>query len=298
MTELPSHRRREDAPLDNQGKLFNVRDLRTAQEEAADHVADAKREHCPVKTFLLLSGGNDSMVLLDRCAHECDAVVHVNTGIGIQDTSEFVHEQCRVRKLRLIEMAPPVPYDQLVLDPQRWNGFPGNHTFAYGNLKGEAIRQVARAAKRTKRDRVLFLTGLRRAESERRKRLYTPIDVRGSQVWVNPLFSWSNEEMHEYRKATRLPQNPVSATMHMSGECLCGSRARKGEREEWEFFYPTFIRTRIEPLEAEARRRGLKYPRWGWIHEVPPQRRPEIEGQGSFMPMCVGCTGTTDDDDA
>lgn len=284
-------------------RLFNIRELHDAQEETADRVADAKRAYCPVKTYLLLSGGNDSMVLLDRCAHECDAVVHVNTGIGIEATSEFVRAQCADRGLPLIEVGPPVPYDTLVLDPEKWNGFPGNHTFAYGQLKGKAIRRVVQAAKMHVRDKVMLLTGLRRAESAKRKRAYTGLDVYGSGVWVNPLFSWSHDEMHEYRKATSLPQNPVSAEMHMSGECLCGSRARTGERAEWEFWHPEFIRGRIEPLEAEARRRGLKYHRWGWINtdlyraEFLAGRRLPAQEELPFMPMCVGCDHGDDDND-
>lgn len=268
--------------------LFNVRELRDAQEEAADRVADTKRVYCPVKTFLLLSGGNDSMVLLDRCASECDAVVHVNTGIGIEATSEFVREQCKARGLPLIEERPPVSYDELVLT--RWHGFPGNHQWAYNWLKERAIRRVVASAKRRMSDKVLLLSGVRRSESATRSRLSSAVTTVGAQLWCNPLFSWSSEEMHEYRSAAQLPQNPVSANMHMSGECLCGSRAHPGEREEWAFFHPEFIRTRIEPLEAEARRRGLKYPRWGWIADEPRSRRPpEIEGQVAFMPMCVGC---------
>lgn len=140
-------------------RLFPGRDLDDATTEAADRIADAKREHKPAMTLLLLSGGNDSMVLLGWAAHEADAVLHVNTGIGIEETDEFVRDVCRDRKLRLIEASPPVAYDELVLGS--WNGFPGNHLYAYAQLKDKAIRGALQRLRRTPSDWFLLLSGLR-----------------------------------------------------------------------------------------------------------------------------------------
>lgn len=263
--------------------LFEIRNLDAACAEAEQIVSDVIAEHKPKVVYLLLSGGDDSMVLLDIVSHRADAILHVNTGIGIPATSEFVRAECGRRGLTLHELTPPESFESLVLG--RWDGFPGDHKIAYGQLKRKAIEAfLNKKADRGKR--IVLLTGLRRAESKNREYNYTPVERRGGEVWTNPLFFWTNEEMHAYRKVRELPRNPVSAEMHMSGECLCGSRAHPGEREEWAFWHPEFIE-RVEALEAECRRQGKTYCVWG---VRPPAKRKEVEGQEQmFMPMCVAC---------
>jgi hypothetical protein len=63
----------------------------------------------------------------------------------------------------------------------------------------------------------------------------------------------------------------------MSGECLCGAFAHKGEREEIRFFFPEVIE-KIETLEKEVRELGkIKEERcnWGWgaYREARPSKK-------------------------
>jgi len=53
-------------------------------------------EHNPVAAFALFSGGHDSLVSTHHAMQDdrVDAVVHVNTGIGIPETRQFVHDTC------------------------------------------------------------------------------------------------------------------------------------------------------------------------------------------------------------
>lgn len=272
-----------DISLLNEAALFEIRNLDDACAEADRIVTEVIAEHKPKAVYLLLSGGDDSMVLLDVMAHRADAILHVNTGFGIPATNEFVREECARRGLTLHELMPPESFEELVLG--RWDGFPGDHKIAYGQLKRKAIERFLNK-KTDPGKRIVLLTGLRKAESKNREYNYTPVERRGGEVWTNPLFFWTNEEMHAYRRDRNLPRNPVSTEMHMSGECLCGSRAHPGEREEWAYWHPEFI-ARVEALEAECQRLGKTYCVWG--QRPPKQPRKQAEGQGRFMPMCVGC---------
>jgi 3'-phosphoadenosine 5'-phosphosulfate sulfotransferase (PAPS reductase)/FAD synthetase len=237
--------------------------------EGKQLVDDLQREHKPVATFLLVSGGNDSMVVLDALGDQADAVLHVNTGIGIPETTEFVREQVAASGLPLIEAHPPVPYEELL---PLFGGFPAptykGHRFFYRNLKERAMRAVFRehGMRRGWRGRFLLLSGIRKDESSRRMGAATATHRDGCQVWANPLLDVTNGGMAAYRAEHAVPQSAVAAKIHMSGECLCGSFAHPGEREELRFWFPEFIE-RIEGMEERARAKGLRRCEWGakWI---------------------------------
>lgn len=249
--------------------------------EARQVIDAAIKQHGPIaKSFLLISGGNDSMVLYDVCRDWVDGIVHINTGIGIPQTNEFVRE---VVGPDLIELHPPVAYDDLVLDPKLFGGFPGpaSHHFVYARLKERCVRRLLADHRAKKGERFLLLTGIRNDESHRRMGYGDHINRLGGQVWVNPLLRWSNSLMVEYRVSRDLPVNEVTRHLHMSGECLCGAFARPGELEEIRLFYPD-VAARIDALADQARQAGLPACVWG---ERPPERGAPPAG-----PLCQNCT--------
>lgn len=265
---------------------------------AAETIRAAQAEHQPSRTLLLISGGNDSNVLLDACAHLADEIVHINTGIGIEETNEFARRVGTSYDRPFVELAPPVSYDELVLG--RWEGFPGPgaHRFTYQRLKERAIEARLRQLRSFRGERFMLLTGVRRAESRRRMGYSDPVDRRGGQVWVNPLLDVSNPEMGAYRVERELPVNEVSEHLHMSGECLCGAMAdqdqNRQERAAIRFFYPAMDR-RISDLEASCRAAGKRYCEWG-VKRPDDSTPVEMPGQTSldlddFMPLCEGCEG-------
>jgi len=257
--------------------------------DARQIIREAELEYGPiVRSFLLLSGGNDSMVLFDVVRDWADDIVHINTGIGVPQTNQFVRDVVADAGRSLTELHPPIPYHDLVLG--RWNGFPGpgGHGFAYTMLKERCIEQLLRNHRTKRGQRFMLLTGVRNDESQRRMGRGETMRRKGGQVWVNPLINWSNELMREYRETRNLPVNEVTQHLHMSGECLCGAFAKPGELEEIAFFYPE-VAAYIRSIEHEAEAAGITRCKWG---AKPPKKNAPAPG-----PMCNQCVLWADDDD-
>lgn len=229
--------------------------------EGLDILAGAVEEHRPVKVFALFSGGHDSLCSTHLASRSprFDGCVHIDTGIGIDETREFVRATCRAHGWPLAEYRPPVPYEEIVL---RW-GFPGpaGHTLIYNRLKERCLRQLSRDHKATRSDLILLITGIRRQESRRRMGYVEPVQKKDGRVWVAPLLNWTHDDKHAYLDAHHLPRNPVVEKLCMSGECLCGAFARKGELDEIAFWYPETA-ARIRALEVRAAEAGVPC-RWG-----------------------------------
>lgn len=148
------------------------------------------------------------------------------------------------------------------------HGFPGpaSHGTSYWRLKGRALEALLRESKRghSRAARVLFLSGVRRAESRRRARRDAIERAPGkAMVFANPLIDCSGEDMRCYRAEHQVPESPAAALLHRSGECNCGAFAKAGgERAMLKALYPEFF-AGIEALEAQAQAAGLRWCRWG-----------------------------------
>lgn len=216
-----------------------------------------------VARFSLLSGGNDSVAAFYVVKDHIDHVIHINTGIGIEETRKFVRNLCKINDKNLIEKFPSAgnTYEEIVME----YGFPGPslHYLMYNRLKQRALREVRRDyVKRIKKDVIQFYTGVRYAESTRRKKTTDDIVKEGSTVWVAPIAHWSNKNIAEYKKRYNLPINEVSVNLHMSGECLCGAFAKPGELEQIRFFYPETAEY-IDSLQEMVKDSGIERCVWG-----------------------------------
>lgn len=225
------------------------------------HVTDENRAVAAV--CVLFSGGNDSTVLCDLFKDDADYAVHINTGIGIEQTREFVRGACQAWDLPLIEKSPPPgsTYEELVMS----QGFPGpaHHWKMYQRLKERALRDVRRQlVSNPFRERVVFLAGRRRDESRRRQDIPT-VEREGSTVWVSPLANWTALDLNAYRLLRDVPRNEVSDLIHMSGECLCGAFAKPDELDEIGYWFPD-VKAEINALEQRVRDAGQKHCQWGW----------------------------------
>lgn len=240
----------------------------------------------------LFSGGNDSTTLIHLFRDRIDYAAHANTTIGIEQTREFVRATCELWNLALIERTPPKEpdhYRALVLT----HGFPGPamHFKMYQRLKERTLRTIrAELVSDPRRERVVFLAGRRRDESQRRANV--PIAERdGSVVWVSPLVHWTKLDLNTYRLMVGdVPRNEVSDLIHMSGECLCGSFAAPGERDEIEHWFPGMF-AQIEDLEATiAGRSDIPEHRrvWGWGAD-PDLKARDRERRSATGPLCSSC---------
>ena len=262
--------------------------FRILDEAIEEHVVTPGKHVAAVVT--LFSGGNDSTVLAYMFRDVATHAAHANTTIGIEQTRDFVRNVCEEWGLPLLERTPPRETDHyraLVLD----QGFPGpgHHFKMFQRLKERALRQVRSELVTNRHQRVVFLAGRRRAESQRRQAI--PLSERdGSIVWVSPLANWTKLDLTTYRLMRGdVPVNEVSDLIHMSGECLCGSFAAPGEREELTYWFPgTFAE--IEALEAEiADREDIPAHRktWGWGADpkvLRASRKPSKVGA-----LCTSC---------
>ncbi len=302
--------------------------------------------YSPAAIFLFFSGGYDSLAATHLAyptvlnhtvgmfpgldSQPVIKVVHLNTGIGIEETRQYVRQMALWQGWPLVEYTTPIRYEDIV----KKHGFPGPdaHRYMYIQLKERAIaalmrdhtlrrscwrdllvtmlrqsyampiqyQQMLYAAllqayplfRAESRRKVLLVTGVRRQESARRMGHVQAEHIEGRRVWLAPLLNWTKDDVLTYTEFADLPPNPVVETLHLSGECLCGAFAHPGELEEICFWYPETGK-RIKELEAIVRGEGFP---WGW-EEAPPAWWNEMRrGQDvlpGFSPLCSSCQART-----
>lgn len=244
--------------------------------------------HNPVAIYALFSGGDGSLAATHWAMNNVPncQVAHIDTGIGIPRTQQFVIETCEREgwPLTIVRAKEDcgMDYEEIV----QKHGFPGpsSHLYMYTQLKERGIGKLVRDAKTHRRDKVMFLTGISHDDSERRSGYGgQEITFNGGQMWVNALYWAGRSWFHHYIADSNIPRNPVALELGMSGECLCGAFASKGELA---------IVKRVCPatgarLEALQERIHNTHP-WGW-EEAPPAPRADTNTIDMFQPMCVNC---------
>jgi 3'-phosphoadenosine 5'-phosphosulfate sulfotransferase (PAPS reductase)/FAD synthetase len=249
-------------------------------------IEQAIQEHQPVRAvFGLFSGGHDSLTSTSIAAQHEDftAAVHINTGIGIEETREFVRETCKEQGWPLIELHSEHRYEDLVLKRGGFPQGPKSHSSMYYYLKQRPLDGLIRDTKKARGDRVVLVTGIRVAESVRRMNAAISVPIRrdGASVWVNPILDWTASDCGTYMAAMNIRRSPVVDLLHRSGECLCGALAREEEIHEIDLWYPEAAK-RIHDLEAQARACGLKHTRWA-------SRKAWGDAEQITLPMCASC---------
>lgn len=287
-------------------ELFSTRHAEGFVYEAFGILNLAVETYRPVGVYAMFSGGHDSLCAAHiASSHELfRGAVHINTGIGVEQTREFVRATCKRYGWPLREYSPPpfrVPpgkrhpgidyeklpaYEACILH----HGFPGpaGHALIYTRLKERCLRQFWRETRRPRsREKVLLVGGMRQEESTRRMGNAKPMDLDDDgRPWCAPIVHWTSRDKDEYIAANGLERNPVVALLCMSGECLCGAFAKPGELAEIELWFPE-VAAQIRRLEEKARALGV-HATWG---TRPPREKKCAADDGGFFGLCWSCEG-------
>jgi 3'-phosphoadenosine 5'-phosphosulfate sulfotransferase (PAPS reductase)/FAD synthetase len=253
-------------------------------DEATSILNCAIDEYHPSHVFALFSGGHDSLVSTYITAQHprFSGVIHCNTGIGIEQTHQFVRDTCAAHSWPLIERTPPrVSYEEICLS-MGMPGGPKKHQITYHRLKNEAIKDIVAEHKISRHDRIVLSTGIRKQESNRRMLLHPDAMRReGARVWVNPILDWTALDVGRAIEQWGLQRNRVVDLLHRSGECLCGALARPEEIDEIRYWFPEVAR-RIHTLERQCDQLGLPN-RWGSHFSHLRDARQ------AWLPLCQDC---------
>ena len=238
------------------------------------------------KCYSLYSGGKDSSTATDVLAKagRLEAVVAFKTKLATPDWLHHVEKTCEERKWRLELYETPESYESLVMK----YGFPGPgvHSTFMSYLKGRCVRQFKKAHP----DGILA-SGVRLGESQRRAGSTKPFGQWEGAPILAPIYDWTDEETWAYFHDEGFERAPAYCTLQISGDCLCGSFAREGEREAGEFHYPQIFGgfKDLGNARAEQMRRNGKKPtrcEWGWGWQQPV-KKPKNDGERMVCAECA-----------
>jgi 3'-phosphoadenosine 5'-phosphosulfate sulfotransferase (PAPS reductase)/FAD synthetase len=246
----------------------------------------AIEEHRPTHIFALFSGGHDSLCSTHLAmAHIPKAtVLTLHTGVGIKATRRFSYETAKQFSwpYRVYRPQHGNRYHQMVEE----YGFPGKaqHRVAYIRLKERQLERVVREHKTDRKDRIMFVTGVRKSESQKRMGYVQPVFREGATVWVAPICEWENSHKDDYMEANGLPRNEVVDLLCMSGECLCGAFGSPAELEEIRLWFPDDA-AKIDCLREKMRDRWS----WSWGEHPPPKSFEGADSTQGELHLCASC---------
>ena len=163
------------------------------------------------------------------------------------------------------------------------------HTYVYQKLKERAIDALHMMYKKTRNDKTLFVSGMRRAESKYRQNADEVARVgKSNKIFVAPIVYWSDEHCAQYRIDNDLPDNPFYGTVKGSGDCQCnwGNFITMGTLQ---LYSPKLAAGNVAMLDQISR----DLHGYGWdgspnMEPLFPISAPE-EPQMTTPFLCAGC---------
>jgi len=287
-------------------------ELERAIEQGRQTLQEALDEWEPNAIFSGFSGGTDSL-MATHLLHEIRddvAALHINTGIGMKRTREYVRSTCERKGWDLEEYraeANGYSYDRMVKGETKGvpGGFPGPpmHSIYYRRLKQRQIEAAHREHKGEYGGKIVLVTGIRKDESEIRSGYANATAHHESGVvWVNLIYHVPAREKQKYIDLHGLETNPVSDVYGMSGECLCGAFDTGGGRlcelkHACQHFGEPETYERIVSLQKEVQDRypwryDERRPEWydrAKNSQLALEGMPGAEDANRVARMCTGC---------
>jgi len=219
---------------------------------------DFVKEYCIKSLVCCFSGGKDSLVMTHyvlAALEDVDIdkyVVFVDTTIMIPIAEPFVKDVCSQFGWNLKILRPEITFEQKV---KVGMPMPTMHRrWCCYELK---LKPIARFVKDLKPQRV-EVTGLRREESVRRRKLPELYYLKKSWVWkYAPLVDWTEKMINAYIKQHKLPM-PPQYKLGIPETCLCGCFSNKKIMMNVKANYPNLFDKFIE-LEKEFKKGGAAF---------------------------------------
>lgn len=195
-------------------------------------------EHCPTRphaqnaALLAFSGGNDSRCLahvvkrwFDDSPYDLELAA-IDTELSENGWRESVIEYAKLLDLPVSFWGGEGRkyYTEFVNE----YGFPGQakHSQIQNRLKGRAFRKMKYARQGENNGQVWILSGIRKFESQKRRKLKSPYSEREGLQFINPLFYWENYQVLDYLDDHNLPLSPFT-----QGDCKCGATTKNADHE-------------------------------------------------------------------
>ncbi len=210
------------------------------------------------------SGGKDSLVAT-HVAHEVlrdlgveVEVIHADTTISLPGVQDYIRSVCDRFGWKLRIVRPEKSFFELA---SMWGMPTPKRRWCCHRIKLDPMISYALGLGKKN---ICFVTGLRRAESHRRRNMKGTWVRRIRDITIysyDPIIDWTDEDVERYIEQHGLPVNPVYDVVGFSGECVCGAFTPTEHLIKIAKSYPEFIeRFRIlEKAWQEGKFKGKNY---------------------------------------
>lgn len=219
--------------------------MNTQERILSDAIFDTK----PSSIEICYSGGKDSSATIDatlKAIKKLEIKIPVklhywNTQINAEENVEHVRSIANNKGLELIEITPEKHFNYNAMYERFGFLSAGGHRYTLGFLKWFGFRRYARIHKD---DNILFVSGRRLLESDRRTTMISnePYSkVESNITMCSPLFYWDNDYTKKYIENNNITVSPCYDTIGTDGNCQCGTMASSDELKMISIFHKTLF---------------------------------------------------------
>ena len=186
-------------------------------------------EYKPRALISLFSGGYDSMITT-HLLHRLDThglpiqVWSIDTQLSADGWRDYVTGVAAAFGWHFSIYDNKKGFKQFV-ESVREKGCPRSramHTYVFQKLKERGIDAIHVMNKSQRSDKTLFVSGMRRAESDYRQNADEMSRIgKSNKIFCAPIVHWGNDQCNWYRVENELPDNPFYDTVKGSGDCQC-----------------------------------------------------------------------------